>query len=377
MIRDNAGNRALIFLLALLLWPSAGFGFRLREISSLPLNKADSVFGQATDNIIIKKNDRLQILDHRHQFGAEIELDKDQAAVVDENGSYYALVNKNYDGGEGGDSTSLKPTMTIYNNRQMPLWSVYDLIEGDYYIGPSGDFVIIIAGTPGTYNFKMYIYHKERPVIEVEIESYQSLQFNHDGDYLLIDAGAKGEKLYNTDGELICHYKPQKMSAFAEEGKELVTYDYQGFLRIYDGDRKKLEIDTKQLSIKKIVFRKAISRLAIIYDFSVVIRDTHDGKTLWEYASGKDGGLYASLDISPNDKFVGCGIDITGGISVEQAKRHVVGYLFVFDIDGQALQELEFHYEKYSKGLPDVRFLPDNRTIMVRNAESLHFIEID
>jgi len=372
MIKDKVVKYSILILIALIMLPATGLGFRLREVASLPLEKADRIYGQKTDNIIIEKEDRLQFLNRRHKVRSEVKFDSTISVAVGENGLFYGLVYQP----TNGDSISLSPTMTIYNNREIPLWSVYDLVEGDYYVGLSGDIIISVIGKVGWFSHKMYIYHPDKPVILVEVESFESLQFNEDGDYFLVDAGPKGMKLYNTNGELIHEYDPQKMTAFSEGGIELVAYDYKGFARIYDGDRRKMEVNMQQLSIRDIVLHKAAKILAIIYDFKIDVVDSDNGKILWEYASGKDGGLYVSLDISPNNEFIACGIDISKGKSSIKENRHTQGFLFVYDLNGQSLQEVEFTYDVYSKGLPDVRFLPDNRTIVVRNAESLHFVEI-
>ncbi len=372
MAKDKAGHGAIILIIVLLLLPSTGFGFRIREVSSLPIERTDQIYGQSTGNIIIKKEDRLVLLNRLQQIRSEVKLDSSQSAVVAENGLFYCFVSKP----ENEDSVSSGPTATIYSNREMPLWSVYELAEGICYLAPSGDFLVVISGTVGWFNYKMLLYHKDRPMMEVDIQSFENLQFSDDSHFLLIDAGAKGIKLYDADGELIQQYGSQKMVALSGKGKKIAAYDYKGTLRIFDGPRKKLELDLKQLSIRDLIFRDDINTIAIIYDFRIVVLDAVNGTILWEYGSGKEGGLFASLDISPNNRFVSCGIDVSKGTSADQQERHILGYLYVFDIEGQTLQEIKYEYENYSKGLPNVEFLSDNRTIAVRNAESLHFVEI-
>jgi hypothetical protein len=372
MMKYKAGYLVEIIIIVILLLPSICFGFRIKEVSSLPIEKTDIIYGQATGNIIIQKDDRLVLLNRRHQIKSEVVLDSSQSTVVAANGMFYGIVN----GHKSEDSVSINSTATIYSNRGVPLWSVYDLVEGDYYLAASGDYLIAITGTTGWFNYKMFLYYKNRSVIEVDIQSFENLFFSEDGDFLLIDAGAKGVKLYSADGDFLQQYDSQKMIAFSETGKKFVAYSHKGVLKIFEGNNDKLTLELKRLSIEGFILRDEINTVLIIYNNRIVVINAGDGSVLWDYGSGKEGGLFASLDVSPNNKFIACGIDVNKGKAAEKSERHELGYLFVYDIEGQDLQELKFQYDLYSKGLPDVKFLSDNRTISVRNAESLHFVEI-
>ena len=108
----------------------------------------------------------------------------------------------------------------------------------------------------------------------------------------------------------------------------------------------------------------------------LMVLDLNNGSLLWEYPSIKEGGAYVSADISPNSKYIACGVDINRGTYYEKGNRHVTGYLYLFDIEGITINEYRFDYKSYADGTPRVQFLPDNRTISVTTNEKLHFIEM-
>jgi len=321
---------------------------------------------------MICNDNEITFLDRFWKVKSEMKLDSTQTAVIADNGLFYGIVNEG--NGEGLDTIS--KTATIYDYREQPIWSVHSLVDGSYFLSPTGEYLVAIVGTVGQFNYKLYLYHMDRPEIEIEIVSFKGIQFSDNGKFLLINAGAKGVKLYDAIGGFIGQYDSQKMLAFSENGNKFGAYNHKGVLKIFEGEKEKLNVTLNYLIPEGFKLIDEIERVFLIFSFKILAINSTDGSILWQYSSGKDGGFFSSLDVSPNNRFVACGVDINRGTSVERSERHVLGYLYVFDVDGQSLEEIKFKYDLYSRNLPDVKFLPDNRTIVVRNAEKLHFIEI-
>jgi hypothetical protein len=361
-----------LLIILLILLPGICFGFRLRQVATIPIEKDDRIFGHSSGNLIICNNNEITFLDRFWKVKSEMKLDSSQTAVITDNGLFFGIVNEGY--GQGLDTTS--QTATIYNYREQPIWSVHSLVDGSYFLSPSGEYLVAIVGTIGRFDYKLYMYHMDRPETEIDIESFKSIQFSDNGEFFLVNAGAKGIKLFNAAGDFIAQYDTQKMLAFSENGNRFCAYNHKGVLKIFEREKEKLNVTLNYLIPEGLKLIDEIERVFLIFSFKILAVNSKDGSILWQYSSGKDGGFFSSLDISPNNRFVACGIDINRGALVERSKRHVIGYLYVFDIDGQSLEEIKFKYDLHSRDLPDVKFLSDNRTIVVRNAEKLHFVEI-
>jgi hypothetical protein len=351
---------------------TAVHAFSLRQVASLPIDGEAQVYGRSGGNIIIVEDNRLRFLNRRWQPRSEITLDSNQSVAISPTGQFYALIEKSV----STDSQSTQITAVVYNNRQVPLWGCVILREGEYFLSPEGDYLVAVCGTPGWYDFKMQLYHREKELSEFDIQSFSELVFSRQGRFLLINSAAKGVWLFDQSGRMLSQYKSQKKITISDDGKLVGLYDHKGKFMIYENEAVKLEVDLKTLTIKEMTLRNDVGRVAIAFHNLMQVLRTDDGSIIWKYSPGRKGGRFMTTDISPDGKYVACGVDINYGTSTEQHKRHVQGYLYVYDINGQTLLEHKFRYKNYSLGLPKVWFMRDNRTIMVRNKESLHFIEM-
>jgi hypothetical protein len=124
------------------------------------------------------------------------------------------------------------------------------------------------------------------------------------------------------------------------------------------------------------VYRRSLDRVAMAFKKEMMMVDLKSDSVLWQYTPARSGGSFTSADISPNNRFVACGVDINLGRKAEISKRHVTGYIYVYDIDGLTVAELKVTYGGFGAGLPDVCFSADNRTIVVETRDTLRLVEM-
>lgn len=365
--------RLYVYLLILVISGSTTVdAFSLRQVASIPIDGDARVYGKSGGNIIIVEGDRMRFLNRRWKPRSEITLENGQSLVISDDGYYYALIEKS----QTADSQSAQITAVIYDNRQVPQWGCALLREGEYFLSPDGNYLVAICGTTGWYDYKLQLYHKEHELFEFDILSFSELIFSRDSRFFLVSSAAKGVSLFDHNGQRLQQYKSQKKIGLSEDGKLVGLYDYKGILKIYENDKIKLDTALHNLTLKKMILRDDIKRAALVFKNQVQMLKIDDGSVVWNYSPSRKGGGFVSSDISPDGKYIACGVDINYGTTKEQSDRHVVGYLYVYDIDGQTLLEHRFQYENYSLGMPTVQYMGDNRTIMVRNKELLHFIEM-
>jgi len=365
-------RQAIIYIIGiLLLLPTLSISFQLRQLKTVPLNQGDEVFGRSTGNIIIASNSGLKFLDRRWNIRSEITVDSSEYSVIAPNGLFYATGNKIIIDSSGNTANALN----IFSFRQIPTWSAYDLSDGKYFLSPSGDYVVVICGQKGGYDYEMDIAHIDRKTIKCEIEYFNGILFSPDGKYLIIDSGPKGTKLYDANGNLIMTMDYQKDFAFSES-KDLAAFFENGEVTVIDKGKTVLKENYSRTILNDMAIRDNPARLFLAFGSELVAADAGDGRVLWKYPTNIENGKYMSVDVSPNGKFVAGGVDVSLGSKVEIDKRHVQGFIHVYDIDGLSVEQFEINYSKYGLGMPDVVFSPDNRTMVVRTQDSLHVISI-
>jgi hypothetical protein len=221
----------------------------------------------------------------------------------------------------------------------------------------------------------MLFYHKDIPMKEFPVVGFQWLIMSDDGKYFLVDCGSRGLKIYNSSGEEVSEMEHQRISAFGRNS-EWNGHFINDVLKIYEGDKERLEVEFLYHMMFALHILNQEQRIVVGFPNNVAVLDLKDGSTIWKYSPGRENSDFVSLDVSPNGKYVACGVDINLGRKVEKEHRHVTGYLYVYDINGKSFENLEFNYSSYAAGLPRVKFLPDNRIISVETKEYLHVIEM-
>lgn len=361
----------LYLLLVFLLIPAFSSAVRLRQIEKFPLETEVAIYGQSSGNIVVASRSKLTFLNDSLRVRSEIDVDSTQIAAVSPNGLFYAIFEKI----ESSQSDSLVNSATVYDNRHSPLWGAFDLVDGDYYLSPSGEYIVAASGSRRWFDYELFLYHKELPLTQSEIGYLEEFLFSDDGRYFFVDCGPKGAKLFDAGGTVIREFGVQKRYSFSADGRQLALFN-DGSLQVYEEDKKGLSIDFKISLPMALVLCKEIGRAAVVSRRRLVVASVEDGSTLWQKDPDRSGASYVSLDVSPNNKYIACGVDINLGSLVEKSKRHVTGYLYVYDIDGQSVAMIRFSYGAYEYGLPDVKFSPDDKTIVVHTNDTLRLVEM-
>ncbi|UCD94556.1 MAG: hypothetical protein JSU69_00455, partial [Candidatus Zixiibacteriota bacterium] len=328
-------------------------------------------YGRSSASIVIATDSSLTILGRRWEVRSEIKLDSSQEAVVSDNGLYYAIL-ETFD--QDGDDSSVI-VATLYDNRGMPTWAAYDLIEGQYHLSPSGKYIVAISGTPGHYDFEMVLYHESEATVRYNIEYFEDIIFSPAGARFIIGSGPKGVRLFSATGRMLQEFESKKAFAFSETGK-LIGLFKNGLLDVLRENGRKITIAPKKITLAGMKLQESAHLAAVAFRKLLVVASLEDGSLLWRYTTGKEGGLFTSVDISPDGNFVACGVDVILGRGVQMSERHVKSFLYLYDAWGQSVELLEIKFENYAAGMPEVTFSPDNRIIFVRTADALHFIKM-
>ncbi|MEW5922976.1 MAG: hypothetical protein AB1746_03225 [Candidatus Zixiibacteriota bacterium] len=365
-------RRLLVLIFgAILILPAVATAFDLKEIGRFEIGDDENIYGQSTNNIIVTNGSSIRFYDRRWQVRSTISLDSAQSAIVSDNGLYYAIVES----GSNTVSDSLTGFVNVYDIRQTPLWGAFDIRKGDHFLSPSGDYIVTVTGTPGFLDYEVHIARQDRPPVDYQIEFFEKLSFSANGEYFLVDCGLKGGRLINSNGELVDSTGVFQEYAFSENGKYFALYD-KGVINVYEGKKLYADHDFQQVLVKKMVVRKEVNRLISVFHDMIVVNRLDNGVNMWRYNTEKENARFVSMDVSPDNKFVACGVDVNAGRKVVKEKRHVRGFLYVYDFNGQVVETKEFKYQTYIEGTPEVSFGPDGRTIFVRTSGMIYVIGV-
>ncbi len=359
---------SILILSVLIFFSGMAEAVRLKEEKEIKINPEAVVHGASTGNIVIESPDSVIFLDRFYNPDFVIPAKGDSIPVISGGGIFYAIMSE-YRFGED----SVSRIATIYNNQREPLYSFYDIPAGEHYLSPSGNYLITIGGNIMAYEGKLYFQHRELPLIIDDIEFYEGLLIADEGRHFFIDSGNRGLRLYNSEGKLIRAFEAQSDFTFGRDSEKYVVFR-RGIVQIFDQTDKVIEIDVQKNIVDQILLREDLNMLVISFHDEIAAYDIETGEELWRKYARKEGANFPTLDIAPNGKFLACGVDINRGNMVEQWERHIEGFLYLFNIKGRKEAQVRFTYESYVSGLPRVWHLPDNRTILVRNNASLHFI---
>jgi len=366
----NTVRLCIYITLLIATFPLTSSAFRLRQMGRIPIDKSARVYGQSSGSIVISEGDSLTFYNRRSKPRGVISPDSMQSVMVADNGKFYAITEP---GPEFADSAAM--IVTVYDNRMTPHWGACDIREGDYYLGPSGDYLVAVTGTPGWYDFEIHVYNKCLLPVSHKIEFFEKIYFSDDGGAFFVDCGLKGGKLFNAEGKLLDSTDVQQGFDFSENG-ELYAFYNQGEVEVRRNGERYSFIDINKLRLKDIVVRKDINRLITAYHHVAHSHRLDNGRELWMYGPEQENSRFVSMDVSPDGRFVACGVDVNTGRKVVKEERHVQGYLYVYDIEGQGVEMTAFRYTNYTEGTPIVDFGPDSRTIYVRTAEMLYAVGI-
>jgi len=355
----------------LLIVSSLASAFSLKQMGRIPIERETKIYGRSSGNIITVDGNKASFYDRRWNVRDTLVWDSVHEMVIADNGLYYAFVENDVE----TLSDSAGCTGIVYDRRRIPLWGAFDLPDGEHYLASSGDYFVTVTGTPGYYDFEIHLSNKCLPVVSYKIEFFEKIYFSDDGRFFFVDCGLKGGRLFDKSGRLIDSVDAQQCFDFSEDGELYACYN-QGMVDVYRNGEEYSKVDVDKLLIKNMVVRRDINRLISAHHHVVVSHRLDNGEQIWMYGPEIDESRFVSMDMSPDGRFVACGVDVNEGRKVEKEKRHVRGYVYVYGVEGQAVERMLFRYSNYIDGTPTVVFGPDNRTMYVRTSDMLYVVGI-
>jgi WD40 repeat protein len=367
-------NRRFLRVTALVilhLLPGLSSALELRQIDSISLGTGIQVYGQSTGSLVLLGKSELTLLDNNRRTQSRIDFDSSQVPVVSSNGLFYGIV-EGFTPGKGDSSVNV---VTVFDHLQSPLWGDYNLIDGEYYLSPSGEYLVAVGDTKDRPNSRLFLYHRDNPTIAHDIMFFEDILFSDDGRYFLIDSGLEGIRLFSADGTPIRTFGTHRAYAFSENGDWLALYN-GGILRLFKNSKEQLNLNLKKSPPIRMTIRERAGCIILVFSRELMVLNLNDGSILSQLSPDKKEESFVSADVSPDGDFIVCAAKVGLTAQAEKPKGGRSCSLYAYHIDGRGVGSMELSSRDCSSDFPIVMFGSDNKTIAVETEKGLRFIQM-
>ncbi|MBN2226439.1 MAG: hypothetical protein JW763_03660 [candidate division Zixibacteria bacterium] len=359
-------------LVVLFIIPTIAFSIDLREIGDgITLTPDSHVAGMTSGQLVVTDKHAITFFNRRLGEQKTIPIGSKQRAIVAPDGRSYALITSSA-------SDILLPesnTVEVFDSRGRLQWSLNAVPDGEMRLAPGGSCLLVMTGTPGSWDWRMLVCQADSLASLVFIEAFKGVVFAPDARRFLVDCNPKGLRLFASSGEEIANYGLQHDFCFTDSSDRAVMC-YQGELQVWRDSTRVYQTRLQETVINTLVASDTANRIVVASNTNMEVLDLATGAHLWNYRVPTAQMSFVSLDISDDGKFIACGISYNRGPSVEKTERYQEDYLYLFDIDRNIMRKKEFSLEHWQAGHPQVAFWIDRRSILVRNLDKIHVVEM-
>lgn len=340
----------------------------LREVANqISGPNSAKVYGISSGSMIIQNFDSVYFYDKRMKNKRTIELEKPRKLIASENGKFYLILSP----GANAETNIAE----VFNSRGQSLWTFADLPDGKMFLSPSGEYFLLATGTKGGFDWELLVCHKNNMASFLDLKSFKSIKFAGDGSRFMIDGGPKGVKLYDNTCRLLKSFDYQNGYEISSSGQYLAVHK-NGVIRIFDDTTQIVEYKSDDKDIRDLYISEALNRLYFAASYTLVVVNLEYGTVVWDYKTESVEYRFTSLDMSKDNRFLACGVIQNLGSRVAKENRHPLGFVYLFDVGRNIIRKVQFEAGGWLKGIPDVGFWPDGRTILVRGYNRIHTIEM-
>ncbi len=359
-------------LIVILFVPNLALSIDLREIGDgIALTDDSRVAGMTSGQLVVYDDQALTFFNRRLREQHVFPIESPKRAIVAPDGRHYALITPS----DSDEILSESNTVEVFDSRGRLQWRLNAVPEGEMFLAPGGGYLVVMTGTPGNWDWHMLVCQGDSLASLVFIEAFKGMTFASDAKCFLVDCNPKGLRLYSSSGEQIADYGLQLDYCFTDSS-DLAVMCYQGVLQVWRDTVKVCQAKLQETVINALVACDSAGRIVAASSTNMEVLDLATGNRMWNYRLPTAQMNFVSLDISDDGKFIACGISHNRGASVEKEERYQEDYLYLFDIDRNIMRKKEFSLDHWRAGLPQVAFWIDRRSILVRNLDKLHVVEM-
>jgi len=362
----------LLTLFLFFLIPCIGHSVMLQRTGKfISLTEESEISGLGSGMLVVTDSKSLTCYNKRLKQIFSRELSPDEKPVIANDGSFWGISRKSELDGFGDELNKIE----IFNHKGKACWNLDGIIDGDTYLSPTGDYVVVIKGTRGHADTEMFIFHRDSVGIRLYIRDCSELMFSGDGSRFFINSDGDGLKMFDYTGRLLSNYGFQQGCAFSENS-ELSACFSQSIVSVIKDTTVVSKMDIGEIQFRTMIISDSVDRVFCCAGHRLIVIDYENNRQDWEYRLETAAENFLTVDISDDARFIALGLNYNLGMMVKKENRYQEGYLYFFNVGGETMLQERFSFPDYTPGTPRVAFWPDGRSIMVHTFGRIDVIEM-
>lgn len=359
---------AVVLLLAA---ATAVHGYELVSEYSINVDENEKVMGSMQGNFLVYNRGFMALYNPMGKQAFSRKLKSTIKPVLSDNGKYLGLVTYS----DKGVSDMKTLQLEMVDPMGKTIWKLANPPANSFVLADNG-LIFGIEGVVGmsTTRIHMYDQNGDRMAI-IPAPNFSALAIAPSGKKFLVDRGRDGLDVYDSLGALIINLPLATNYTFDSDDRYLATF-FNGVFHLFQDEKEVSTIKAAGLVIEDMAINVAANIVVLMSVKQLEIFELTTGKLLWDFALTEEEKSFTSLDMSGDAARFTCGVDVNLGTPVVREKRHVEGYLYLFDTKGRTMTQRKETYTRWGVGLPRGVFSSSGGAIMLETREKIEKLRI-
>lgn len=368
----SAKHLSLIIIIAAVLAASIPCqALNLVSEYSIKLDPNDRVLGSLGENFLIYGRPQITLYNSRGKPIFSRKLKNNVKPTLSPRGKYLGLITY-----ADRSPTDLKTVQfELLDQAGKSLWKMADPEPNSYDITDQGT-IFGIEGVKGIPPTRVYLYNRYGTQLNIiPVKEFHGLEIAPSAAKFIIDKAREGLDVYDSLGNLLANLPAAEKCVFDKNDRYIGIF-FEGEFRLYQDEKEVATIKTAENTLREMRLNVDQDLLAVAGPKQLQVFQLTTQKLLWEYPLDAEPLSYSSLSLSPDGKFIVCGIDFNGGTLVSKDKRHVEGYVYLFPINGQSMINRKETYDLWGIGLPKTVFSESGGSVILETREKIEKLRL-
>ncbi len=338
---------------------------------SIKLDAKDRVLGSLSENYLVYGRPQITLYNSRGRAIFSRKLTNNIKPALSPRGKYLGLVTY-----ADHSPTDLKTTkLELFDQAGKSLWKLTNPEPNSFIITDKGT-IFGIEGVKGIPPTRIYLYNKYGTQLNIlPIKEFHGLEIAPSAGKFIIDKAQEGLDVYDSLGNILANLPVSERYVFDKDDRYLGIF-FESVFRLYQDEKEVATIETAENTLRGMALNVAKNLFVAMGPKKLQVFQLTTQKLLWEYPLDAEQLSYSSLSLSPDGRFIACGVDVNGGTLVPKDKRHVEGYVYLFPISGQAMVMRKENYDLWGIGLPKAVFSESGGSVILETREKIEKLMI-
>ncbi len=333
---------------------------------SIKLDSNDRVLGSLSENFLVYGRPQITLYNSRGKAIFSRKLKNNVKPTLSPQGKYLGLVT--YADRSPTDLKTVK--LELFDQAGKSLWKMSDPAPNSFILTDQGT-IFGIEGVKGIPPTRIYLYNKYGTQLNIlPIKEYHGLEIAPSAAKFIVDKAREGLDVYDSLGSLLATLPASEKYVFDRDDRYIGIF-YESVFHLYQDEKEVATIKTAENTLRDMVTNVGKDLFVAMGPKRLQVFQLTMQKLLWEFPLDPAPLSYSSLSLSPDGRFIVCGVDVNAGTLVPKDKRHVEGYVYLFPIDGRGMITRKETYDLWGIGIPRTVFSQTGGAVILETREKV------